>query len=128
MPAMGKSRHEFIIADQPVRERRRSNRLHLDGHVHLSLGGRDFELPMADISVSGVGITLDVALLGGKPSGLVGTCRIESPALPGPVEAYVSVMRIRRAGHQHLIGLRFESISDEHLAIIQAFEQDNIKD
>lgn len=71
--------------------------------------------------MSGVGIMLDVAVLGARPSGEVGTCRIESPDLACPVEAFVSVMRIRRVGHQHLVGLRFESISDEQLAVLQAF-------
>ena len=49
-------------------------------------------------------------------------CTIESPDLASTVEAYVSVMRIRRIGHQHLVGLRFESISDEQLQIIHAYE------
>jgi len=105
-----------------VRERRRCHRFNLQGRVQLDLGGKRFELPAADISVSGVGVMLDVALLGAKPSGEVGTCTIESPDLACPVEAYVSVMRIRRVGHQHLVGLRFESITDEQLGVIRAYE------
>lgn len=105
-----------------MRERRRSNRFNLQGRVCLDLGGRRYEFPSADLSVTGVGILLDVAVLGAKPSGEVGICTIESPDLSALVEAYVSVMRIRRIGHQHLVGLRFESISDEQLAIIRAFE------
>jgi len=105
-----------------VRERRRDHRFNLQGKVLLELGGRRFEFPAADISVSGVGVMLDVAVLGAKPSGAVGTCTIESADLACPVEAYVSVMRIRRVGHQHLVGLRFESISDEQLQVIQAYE------
>lgn len=105
-----------------MRERRRSNRFNLRGRVCLELGGRRFEFPSADLSVTGVGVLLDVAVLGAKPSGEVGVCTIESPDLSEPVEAYVSVMRIRRVGQQHLVGLRFESISDEQLAIIRAFE------
>jgi hypothetical protein len=110
------------VRDRTVRERRRCNRLNLRGKVCLDLGGQRFEFPSADISVSGVGIMLDIAVLGAKPSGEVGFCTIASPELAGPVEAYVSVMRIRRVGHQHLVGLRFESISDEQLQIIRAFE------
>jgi c-di-GMP-binding flagellar brake protein YcgR len=106
-----------------VRERRRSNRFNLRGRVCLDLGGQRFEFPSADLSVTGVGILLDVAVLGAKPSGEVGICTIESPDLSAPVEAYVSVMRIRRVGHQHLVGLRFESISDEQLEIIRSFEE-----
>lgn len=105
-----------------MRERRRSRRAFLKGRVYLSLGGKDYEFPLADISVSGVGVMLDVAILGTKPSGAVGICRIESPELPHPVEAFVSVMRIRRLGQQFLVGLRFESISDEQLHILQAYE------
>jgi len=105
-----------------VRERRRCHRFNLQGKVRLELGGKKFELPAADISISGVGLMLDVALLGARPSGEVGICTIESPDLACPVEAYVSVMRIRRVGHQHLVGLRFESISDEQLAVIRAYE------
>ena len=105
-----------------VRERRRCHRFNLPGKVRLELGGKIFDLPAADISVSGVGVMLDVAVLGAKPSGEVGLCRIESPDLACPVEAYVSVMRIRRVGHQHLVGLRFESINDEQLAVIRAYE------
>lgn len=105
-----------------MRERRRSNRFNLRGKVCLELGGRRFEFPSADLSDTGVGILLDVAVLGAKPSGEVGFCTIESPDLSAPVEAYVSVMRIRRVGHQYLVGLRFESISDEQLSIIRAFE------
>lgn len=105
-----------------MRERRRSRRAFLKGRVYLSLGGKDYEFPLADISVSGVGVMLDVAILGTKPSGAVGICRIESPELPHPVEAFASVMRIRRVGQQFLVGLRFESISDEQLHILQAYE------
>lgn len=117
---MGKCR--FVIEDVIVRERRRNHRFNLQGKVLLELGGQRFEFPAADISVSGVGVMLDVAVLGAKPSGAVGICTIESPDLACPVEAYVSVMRIRRIGHQHLVGLRFESISDEQLQVIQAYE------
>lgn len=106
-----------------MRERRRSNRFNLRGRVCLDLGGKRFEFPSADLSVTGVGILLDVAVLGAKPSGEVGVCTIESPELAAPVEAYVSIMRIRRLGQQHLVGLRFESISDEQLEIIRAFEE-----
>lgn len=105
-----------------VRERRRFNRFNLQGRVQLQLGGKLFEFPAADISVSGVSVMLDVAVLGAKPTGEVGICTIESPDLACPVEAYVSVMRIRRVGHQHLVGLRFESISDEQLQVIHAYE------
>ena len=112
----------FAIEDVIVRERRRNHRFNLQGKVLLELGGQRFEFPAADISVSGVGVMLDVAVLGAKPSGAVGICTIESPDLACPVEAYVSVMRIRRVGHQHLVGLRFESISDEQLQVIQAYE------
>lgn len=105
-----------------VRERRRSHRFNLQGRVQLQLGGKSFEFPAADISVTGVGVMLDVAVLGARPSGEVGICTIESPDLASTVEAYVSVMRIRRVGHQHLVGLRFESISDEQLQIIHAYE------
>ncbi|WP_428827721.1 PilZ domain-containing protein [Azonexus sp. IMCC34842] len=105
-----------------MRERRRFNRFNLQGRVQLQLGGKLFEFPAADISVSGVSVMLDVAVLGAKPTGEVGICTIESPDLACPVEAYVSVMRIRRVGHQHLVGLRFESISDEQLQVIHAYE------
>jgi hypothetical protein len=118
---MGKCR--FIqLGISIVRERRRFNRFNLQGRVQLQLGGKTFEFPAADISVSGVGVMLDVAVLGAKPTGEVGICTIESPDLACPVEAYVSVMRIRRVGHQHLVGLRFESISDEQLQVIHAYE------
>lgn len=105
-----------------MRERRRAHRINLQGKVTLDLEGQRFEFPAADISVSGIGIMLDVAVLGGKPAGEVGVCTIESPDLACPIEAYVSVMRARRVGHQYLLGLRFESISDELLRVIQAYE------
>ena len=105
-----------------MRERRRDNRFNLQGRVQLDIGGKHFEFPAADISVSGIGVMLDVAVLGAKPTGEVGICIIESPDLATKVEAYVSIMRIRRVGHQHLVGLRFESISDEQLRIIRAYE------
>jgi len=108
--------------DRIVRERRRFHRFNLQGRVQLQLGGKRFEFPAADISVTGVGVMLDVAALGAKPAGEVGTCTIESPDLATSVEAYVSVMRIRRVGCQYLVGLRFESISDEQLGVIQAYE------
>ena len=109
---------EFI-----VRERRRSPRVYLKGHVYLSLGGHNLELPAADISVSGVGVLIDASLLGAKPSGEVGVCRIDSPDLGGRIEAYVSVMRIRRLGERRLVGLRFESISDDELELIHEYKR-----
>lgn len=105
-----------------MRERRRYNRFHLQGKVHLHLGNKHYELPAADLSVSGVGVMLDVAVFGSKPSGEVGICKIEADDLATPVEAYVSVMNIRRLGQEYLVGLRFESISDEQLKVIRAFE------
>ena len=79
--------------------------------------------PAADISVSGVGVLIDEAVFGAKPSGEVGVCRIESADLGGRIEAYVSVMRIRRLGDQRLVGLRFESISDDELELIQEYNR-----
>lgn len=104
-----------------MRERRRSPRMNLSGRVHLQIAGRTLELPAADISVSGLGVLIDADVLGDKPNGEVGFCRIESSALPAVIEAYVSVMRIRRAGERRLVGLRFESISDDELALIQRY-------
>jgi hypothetical protein len=95
----------------------------LKGHVSLSIGGHNLELPAADISVSGVGVLIDAAILGTKPSGEVGVCRIESPDLGGTIEAYVSVMRIRRLGERRLVGLRFESISDDELELIREYKR-----
>jgi len=106
-----------------VRERRRSPRICLHGHVYLSMGGHNLALPAADISVSGVGVLIDAAVFGAKPSGEVGVCRIESADLGGRIEAYVSVMRIRRLGDKRLVGLRFESISDDELELIQEYNR-----
>lgn len=106
-----------------MRERRRSPRVYLKGRVFLSLRGHNLELPAADISVSGIGVLIDASLLGCKPSGEVGVCRIESPDLGGQVEAYVSVMRIRRLGERRLVGLRFESISDDELELIREYKR-----
>ncbi|UCV21391.1 PilZ domain-containing protein [Ferribacterium limneticum] len=106
-----------------MKERRRSPRVFLQGHVSLSLGGMHLELPAADISVSGIGVLIDAAVLGAKPSGEVGVCRIDSPDLGGRVEAYVSIMRIRRVGERRLVGLRFESISDDELELIREYKR-----
>ena len=106
-----------------VRERRRHHRFNLHGRVRLELGGRQFEFPAADISTSGIGVLLDAAVLGGKPSGAVGHCIIESPELAGAVDAYVSIMRMRRLGEQILVGLRFESISDDELELIREYKR-----
>jgi c-di-GMP-binding flagellar brake protein YcgR len=105
-----------------LKERRRYHRFNLQGKVILEFGGKRHEFPAADISTSGVGVMLDGSTLGGKPSGEVGTCIIDSPDLACPVEAFVSVMSSRKIGHQHLLGLRFESISDEQLRVIHAYE------
>ena len=81
------------------------------------------DLPAADISVSGVGVLIDAAVLGARPSGEVGVCRIESSDLGGSIEAYVSIMRIRRVGDRRLVGLRFESISDDELELIREYKR-----
>ncbi len=106
-----------------VKERRRSPRVRLQGQVHLQMSGRNLHFPAADISVSGVGVLVDESVLGGKPSGEVGVCRIESPELGGRIEAYVSVMRVRRIGNMRLAGLRFESISDDELELIREYKR-----
>ena len=105
-----------------MRERRRYQRFNLRGKIKLRLGKCDYDLPAADISVSGIGVMLDIALFGTKPTGEVGVCHIESTDLATTIEAFVSVMSIRRVGRQYLIGLRFESISDEYLRVIRAYE------
>lgn len=106
-----------------MKERRRSPRVRLQGQVHLQMSGRSLYFPAADISVSGVGVLVDESVLGGKPSGEVGVCRIESPELGGRIEAYVSVMRVRRIGNVRLAGLRFESISDDELELIREYKR-----
>lgn len=106
-----------------MKERRRSPRVRLQGEISLSLGGKTLKLPAADISVSGVGVLIEESILGAKPSGEVGVCRIESPDLGGTIEAYVSVMRIRRIGGLRLVGLRFESISDDELELIHEYKR-----
>jgi hypothetical protein len=105
-----------------LKERRRSHRFNLQGKVSLTLGGKSYDLPAADISISGLGVMLDIAIVGNTPGGEVGFCTIDSPDLACPVEAYVSVMRSRKLGGKYLLGLRFESISDEQLRVIQAYE------
>ncbi len=105
-----------------MRERRRSSRFHLQGRVRLDLGERHWEFPSADVSVGGIGVMLDSTVPGTRPAGEVGICVIDSPDLTGPVQAYVSVMRVRRIGHRYLLGLRFDSIGDEQLAVIRHFE------
>lgn len=105
-----------------MRERRRDQRYSLQGRVSLHLDGQHYELPAADISVSGIGVELDAAVFGPKPNGQVGTCRIESDDLAIPVESFVSIMSIRRHGDRYFVGLRFESISDKHFRVIRAFE------
>lgn len=87
------------------------------------MGGQHLTLPAADISVSGVGVLIDSAMFGSRPTGDIGTCRIESPDLGGRVEAYVSVMRVRRVGERRLVGLRFESISDDELELIREYKR-----
>lgn len=106
-----------------MKERRRSPRFRLQGEIHLSLAGKNLCLPASDISISGVGVLIEESVLGAKPSGEVGVCRIESPDLGRTIEAYVSVMRIRRVGNLRLVGLRFESISDEELELIMAYKR-----
>ena len=106
-----------------VKERRRSSRVRLHGEVHLQIAGADLRIPAADISVSGVGVLLDEHVLAGKPRGAVGLCRIEAPELGGWIEAYVSIMRVRRIGNVRLGGLRFESISDGDLARIRQYKR-----
>ena len=87
------------------------------------MAGKTLRLPASDISVSGVGVLIEERVLGAKPSGEVGFCRIESPDIGRTIEAYVSVMRIRRVGNLRLVGLRFESISDEELELIAAYKR-----
>lgn len=106
-----------------MKERRRSPRVRLQGEIVLRLGGKTLTLPAADISVSGVGVLIAESVLGAKPSGEVGVCRIASPDLGGTIEAYVSVMRIRRIGGLRLVGLRFESISDDELELIREYKR-----
>ena len=106
-----------------VKERRRSPRVRLQGEISLRLGGKTLRLPAADISVSGVGVLIEESAFGTKPSGEVGVCRIDSPDIGGPIEAFVSVMRIRRIGSLNLVGLRFESISDDELELIREYKR-----
>ena len=113
----------YLFRINIVKERRRSPRVRLHGEVHLQISGLSLRIPAADISVSGVGVLLDEHVLAGKPSGEVGVCRIEAPELGGRIEAYVSIMRVRRIGNVRLGGLRFESISDDELELIRQYKR-----
>lgn len=103
-----------------MRERRRAHRVRISGKARLTLGDLRIDLPLADISVSGIGVLVEEDTLAGKPAGQVGICIIDSPDLGEPLEAYVSPMRTRRIGNIRLLGLRFESIGDAELARIEA--------
>ncbi len=103
-------------------ERRRNQRFDLIGVVRMDIGEQIHELPATDLSRTGVGIAIDLSLLGPKPHGQVWHCIIESPDLAAPVEAYVSVMRIRHVRGKDLVGMRFESIDDDNLRIVHAYE------
>lgn len=103
-------------------ERRRNPRYDLIGTVRMDIGNRTHELPATDLSRTGVGIAIDIRMLGPKPHGQVWHCVIESPDLAKPVEAYVSVMRIRHFRGRDLVGMRFESIDDENLRVVRAYE------
>lgn len=105
-----------------MRERRRDPRFNLRGQVSLSFEGNTQILPVADISVSGIALTLSRATVLRALPGVVGMCRIESEDLAHPVEAFVSVMSTRRSGQEIMVGLRFESISDQDLGIVRAYE------
>lgn len=103
-------------------ERRRDRRFDLAGTVRMEIGSKTHELPATDLSRTGVGIAIDVRLLGPKPHGQVWHCVIESPDLAAPITAFVSVMRIRHSHGKDLVGLRFESIDDDNLRIVKAYE------
>lgn len=103
-------------------ERRRDKRFDLAGTMVLDAGGQRYRLPAVDISRTGLGVLLDAEILGQKPNGQVWACTIESNDLARPVQAFVSVMRIRQFRGQQLVGFRFESIDDEDLRIIRAYE------
>lgn len=103
-------------------ERRRNQRYDLIGTIRMEIGREIHTFPLTDLSRTGVGIAIDVRLLGPKPHGQVWHCHIESPDLAAPIEAFVSVMRIRHFQGKDLVGLRFESIDDEHLRIVRAYE------
>ena len=105
-----------------MRERRRDLRFKLSGRVLLEMAGKTQTFEVADISVSGVGVVLDTAVYGMKPTGMVGRCRIESPDLAATLEAFVSPMRVLYLGERYILGLRFESIADEYLRVIRAYE------
>lgn len=105
-----------------MRERRRDLRFNLNGKLTLEFAGRIETFFVADISVSGVGVMMDRPVFGMRPNGIVGRCLVESPDLATSVNAYVSIMRVRRIGKRFLLGLRFESISDQQLRIVRAYE------
>ena len=76
----------------------------LDQIIPLTAGTPDgSEFPAADISVTGVGVMLDVAVLGAKPAGEVGTCVIESPDLATSIEA-IAVVWPTRYGWRKPVG------------------------
>lgn len=103
-------------------ERRRNQRFDLIGVVRMEIGQQIHELPATDLSRTGVGVAINISLLGPKPHGQVWHCTIESPDLAKPVEAFVSVMRIRHQHGKDLVGMRFESIDDENLRVVHAYE------
>jgi hypothetical protein len=104
-----------------VRERRRAHRVRISGNARLCFGDLRVDLPLADISVSGIGVLVEDDTLSGKPAGQVGICTIDAPDLGEPFEVYVSPMRTRRIGNVRLLGLRFESIDDAELDRIEAY-------
>lgn len=103
-------------------ERRRNQRFDLIGRIHMDIGDQRYAFPLTDLSRTGVGVAMDIALLGPKPHGQVWHCLIEAEDLAAPVEAFVSLMRIMKRAGRDLLGLRFESITDEDMRIVLAYE------
>lgn len=105
-----------------MRERRRDRRHSLSGSAFIALGDVTGEFPLLDVSASGCGVLMEQGRMAALPNGEIGTCLLESPDLACLVNAYISVMRIRPSGGAWHVGLRFESISDEQLRVIRAYE------
>lgn len=103
-------------------DRRQYRRSPLAGDVMVRLDGVEGDFPLADISLAGVCVEFDRIKDGETVCGRYGVCRIEAPDLACPIEALISVRRIRKVGRAWQAGMRFESISEEHRRVILAYQ------
>lgn len=106
-----------------IDDQRNGERYAMHGMAALVGQNRSLVGHVADISHSGIALTLHISEPAAADARKAWLCRIVSPELPEPMECHVRFVRPRRVRHGYGLACAISDIDERNRALLDAFER-----